>query len=188
MIKRFNKILRENEIIRRYIVINSFDGALTVLGIILAEFVAGISNSQLIILPSLGAGIAMCISGIWGAYVAEVAEVKRSLENLEKHLMRDLNGTKLQEKMEKTTFLVAIVDGLSPLIVVLIIVSPFFLPFGITASYYSSFIVSAVILFFLGSFVGSVARESRILYGIKMLAAGVVIGLLFYILAISGLL
>lgn len=185
MIQNLKNIIKENEIIRRYIVINSFDGALTILGILLAEFVAGVNDPRFVVLPAIGAGTAMCVSGIWGAYFAEFAESKRSLEKLEKHLIRSLNGTKIEEKMKKTNLLVALVDGLSPMIVAIIIVSPFF--FFNEYSYYTSFLISTVVLFLLGSFVGTIARENKILYGIKMLAAGVVIALFFYILAILGL-
>ncbi|MCD6398895.1 MAG: VIT1/CCC1 transporter family protein [Candidatus Aenigmarchaeota archaeon] len=181
------KILKNNEIIRRYVVINSFDGALTILGIIIAEFMVGIQNPALITMPAIGAGIAMCISGIWGAYVAENAESKKSLKNLEKHMMKKLNGTRIEEKMRKNTFLVAIVDGLSPMIVAFIIITPFFLFSDIKNSYYSSFVLSAIILFLLGFFVGNTAGGNKFLYGFKMIGAGIIIMFLFYLLTIFGL-
>lgn len=181
------KILKNNEIIRRYVVINSFDGALTIMGIIIAEFMVGIQEPSLITIPAIGAGIAMCISGMWGAYVAESAESKRSMQNLERHLIKKLNGTKIEEKMRKDTFLVAMVDGLSPMIVAFIIIIPFFLFSDITISYYSSFMISALVLFLLGSFVGDTAGGNKILYGLKMIGAGVIVVFLFYLLTILGL-
>ena len=84
LLEKFD-FLYKNEIIRRYIVINSFDGALTILGIILAEFFAGVKDPRLVILPSVGAAIAMCVSGMWGAYAAESSEVakkERSLKDI----------------------------------------------------------------------------------------------------------
>ena len=182
---KFYNLIKRNEIVRRYIIINSFDGTLTVLGIILAEFIIGTRDPKIIILPIIGAGIAMCISGIWGAYFAELAESKRYLENLEKHLIRDLDGTKIDKKMKKETLLVALVDGFSPLLVSLVLISPFI--FFNKYSYYISFLISIVVLFILGFFVGSIARENKILYGVKMLASGVFIAFIFYILAMFGL-
>ena len=84
------RILVEHEIVRRYVIINSFDGALTILGIIFAEFFTRIDDPRMVILPGLGAAVAMCVSGIWGAYSAERAEVKRSIRELEVHMMHDL--------------------------------------------------------------------------------------------------
>ena len=76
-------------------------------------------------------------------------------------------------------------DGFSPLLVSLVLISPFIF-FG-KYSYYVSLLISIAILFVLGFFVGTIARENKILYGIKMLASGVFIAFIFYILAMFGL-
>jgi predicted membrane protein (TIGR00267 family) len=186
----FLVILKESEIIRRYITINSFDGALTIFGIVFASFVAGIQNPSLIILPSMGATIAMGISGMWGAYAAESAEVKKSLNELEKHLLRDLNGTRRYRKGKITSFLVAVVDGLSPMVAALLIIMPFVMTsfgiIGITLAYYISFLIVALLLFSLGMFLGRIAKESVLKNGLKMLLAGVAISIIFYILSLFG--
>ena len=59
------KLLYSHEIVRRYVVSNSFDGALTMLGIIIANFFAGTMDPHLIVLPGVGAAIALGISGVW---------------------------------------------------------------------------------------------------------------------------
>ena len=70
-LKDYYRILVEHEIVRRYIIINTFDGALTILGIVLAVIMSGIRDPQLVIIPSIGASVAMAVSGIWGSYAAE---------------------------------------------------------------------------------------------------------------------
>ncbi|MCG2782165.1 MAG: hypothetical protein L6243_01090 [Candidatus Altiarchaeales archaeon] len=186
----FLVILRENEIIRRYITINSFDGALTIFGIVLANFVVGIKNPSFIILPSVGATIAMGISGMWGAYAAESAEVKKSLGELEKHLLRELEGTKRYRKGKRISFLVAVVDGLSPMTASILIIAPFILAslgiLGIALAYYISFLVVAILLFILGMFLGKIAEENVIKNGFKMLLAGIVISIIFYTMSLFG--
>lgn len=186
----FIVILKESEIIRRYITINSFDGTLTIFGIVFASFVAGIQNPSLIILPSIGATIAMGISGMWGAYAAESAEVKKSLNELEKHLLRGLKGTRRYRRGKRTSFLVAVVDGLSPMIAALLIMMPFFLSsfsvLEINLAYYISFLIVALLLFSLGIFLGRIAKESVLRNGFKMLLAGVAISIIFYILSLFG--
>jgi len=77
------KELKNEEIARRYFVMNSFDGALTILGIIIAVYLSGQNNPGVIITSSLGASIAMAVSGIWGAYSIEKAERQRVLKELE---------------------------------------------------------------------------------------------------------
>ncbi len=185
-VKDFFRLLREHEIIRRYIIINSFDGALTVFGIILANFIANTTNPSLVVLPSIGAAIAMCVSGVWGAYATESAEVKKKFGELEKHLLVKLGGSKQYARSKKITFLVGLVDGFSPLITSFVIITPFFLSsagkIGIVSAYYLSLAVIIIILFLLGVFLGRIASENIVKNGLKMLFAGIIIAFIFYIL------
>jgi len=192
MVKRALKLLREHEIIRRYITINSFDGALTIFGIIMASFVAGVENSSVIILPSVGATIAMGVSGMWGAYAAESAEVKQKTQELGRHMLKELKGTKMHKDSVKLAIIVAVVDGLSPMITSFVIILPFFLAkfnmIKISLAYYVSFSIVTLFLFGLGVFLGKIANENVFKNGLKMLGAGVIIGVLFYIMYIGGIL
>jgi predicted membrane protein (TIGR00267 family) len=181
----------QNEIVRRYIVMNSFDGALTILGIILANFFTGINEPRLVILPSVGAAIAMCISGVWGAYAAELAELKRTMKELEQHMMRKLHKTHTMRMEKLMAYAVAVVDGLSPLSVSFIIIIPFFLVsagiLSMTNAYYTSLALVVIALFTLGMFAGKTAKENIYVRGVTMLLAGVVISIIFYVLTLTGL-
>jgi predicted membrane protein (TIGR00267 family) len=186
------RILVEHEIVRRYVLINSFDGALTILGIILAELFSNIKDPKLIILPSIGAAVAMSVSGIWGAYSAERAEIRKSIRTMEAHLMKDLSGTEFSRKREKMAWVIGVVDGLSPLSVSLVIIIPFFLAAGglisISYAYYSSLAIVAAIIFLLGALAGKIARESLVKQGVIMLLAGIAIGAVFMVLVLTGVL
>ena len=61
-------------IVRRYFVVNGFDGALTMLGLIMGFLVSGPASLGVIISACLGAAIALGVSGVSSAYVSEVAE------------------------------------------------------------------------------------------------------------------
>jgi len=187
----FVKKVFQNEIVRRYIVMNSFDGALTMLGIILANFFAGTTNAQLIILPSVGAAIALCISGVWGAYTAELAELKHSMKKLEQHMLRKLDNTNLMKKEKVMAYTIAIVNGLVPLFVAFILITPFFfVKTGVLTTmqaYYWSLGAVMIALFGFGMFAGRTAKENLYLHGAKMLLAGVVISVIFYLLMLTGL-
>ncbi|MBW2997136.1 VIT1/CCC1 transporter family protein [Candidatus Woesearchaeota archaeon] len=189
-ILNYFRILVEHEIVRRYIIINSFDGALTILGIVVAVFMSGIKDPKLIIIPSIGASIAMCVSGIWGSYAAERAEIKKKIRVIEAHLIKDLSGTEFSRQREKMAWIIGVVDGIIPLILAFILIFPFFfVPAGyisIQAAYYLSLALVAVNLFVLGAFAGKIAKESMIKQGVIMLLAGVVIGLIFIVLAWLG--
>ena len=85
---QYLKITNLGEIIRRYFVMNAFDGVLTSLGIIISNFalfVASLSNpiievvsSNSILITGYATTIAIGISGLAGAYLAETAELRRS--------------------------------------------------------------------------------------------------------------
>ena len=53
----YNKILALDTIARRYLVMNSFDGVLTIIGILIGAYSVGINDSRIIIAAGLGAGI-----------------------------------------------------------------------------------------------------------------------------------
>jgi len=191
-IKHLWHLLFEHEIIRRYVIINTFDGALTILGIIAASWFAGITDPQFLILPSLGAGIAMCVSGVWGAYAAESAELKREIKALEKHLVRSLTNTHIQRENQKIAMIVGAVDGLAPLLATLLIIIPFFFAraqvLSIGVAYGLSLTLTMIVLLLLGAFAGYVARESRIKHALRMLVAGGVLAIIFFVMEKTGLL
>jgi len=186
------KELKNEEIARRYFIMNSFDGALTILGIVIAVYVSGKHESGLIIISSLGAAVAMAISGIWGAYSIERAERLRVLKELEMHLMADLEETEVEKKVNSTTILVALVDGLSPMLATLLIISPFIASqLGLLAAesaFYYSIAIVVIILFLLGALVGHVAKEDRAKSGVKMVLAGIAVAVVVLLLDLLKLL
>jgi predicted membrane protein (TIGR00267 family) len=186
------KELKNEEIARRYFVMNSFDGALTILGIVIAVYISGKHESGLIIISSLGAAVAMAISGIWGAYSIERAERLRVFKELERHLMADLEETEIEKKVNSTTILVALVDGLSPMLATLLIISPFIASklglMGAESAFYYSIAIVVIILFLLGALVGHVAKEDRAKSGAKMVLAGIAVAVTVILLDLLKLL
>ncbi|MHA1109728.1 MAG: VIT1/CCC1 transporter family protein [Promethearchaeota archaeon] len=85
--RNYIQITELGQIIRRYFVMNAFDGVLTSLGLIISNFAlfiagtAGNVTSQSILITGYATTIAIGISGLTGAYLTETAELRRS--NLE---------------------------------------------------------------------------------------------------------
>lgn len=84
-LKIYNDITHFSEIARRYFINNFYDGALTILGILLGFFIVILRNttqtaipSSYIILPGLGTAISMFTSGVSGSYLSEKAEQKKN--------------------------------------------------------------------------------------------------------------
>lgn len=174
-IKKYLKISDAAGILRRYFVMNAFDGALTIFGVILGAYVAGISDFSLVVSIGLATSVAVGISGVWGAFLTESAERKRELQLLEKSLHRKLGGTDIERAFTATTYLTAAVDGLSPFIAAIAILTPFIVaPEGITPDivYYLSFLLAAVVFVLLGIYLGRTSKENIIVSAIKLVLAG----------------
>jgi len=62
--KQYNEIARVEEIARRYFVMNAFDGVLTIIGMLMGNLAAGVTNPNIVITTGLSTSIAMSISGL----------------------------------------------------------------------------------------------------------------------------
>ena len=92
-LRHWLEITRAHGIMRRYFVVNGFDGALTMLGLIIGFMVGGSAELSVIITACLGAAIALGVSGVSSAYVSESAERRRALDQLEQTMLTDLRDT-----------------------------------------------------------------------------------------------
>jgi len=164
---------------------NAFDGVLTIIGVLMGNYMADVRQPAIVITTGLSTCIAMGISGLWGAYLTESAERKRDLDELQNHTLTDLSQTKIGRASRAAVVIVALVDGLAPFLSALVVLVPFFcaaLLSDIALCYYLSLGMALVTLFGLGAFLGVVARQGLILSGAKMITAGLVSILLTYLL------
>lgn len=175
---KYAKISGVNKILRRYFVMNAFDGALTMLGIIMGAYMADFFYPEIIVKAGIGAGLAMGISGAWGAYMTEMAERSKEIKELENAMFSNLEGSLIDKASKAAVLSVAIVDGISPLIATTIAILPFILAINSIISTTSAIIISIVLifsmLFSLGVFLGKVSGERIILKGSLMVLAGAV--------------
>jgi len=168
---------------RRYFVMNSFDGALTTIGLLMGAFVGGLREPHSVLAVSVSTAIAIGLSGAWGAFLTEKAERKRELKEWEHLLLRKLDKTDLASAQRFAAYYVAAIDGLSPLLTSLIIISPFALLNASAESLYVySFALGAVVLFSLGLFLGHLSKENKLAFGVKMLLAGVAASAISFLL------
>lgn len=164
-------------ILRRYFVMNAFDGALTIFGVLMGSYLAGIVDPFLVIKLGLATAVAVGISGFTGAFFTETAERKRELKETERAIHRTLEKTSLQKAYQFASFTTALVDGISPFVTSIFILLPFFLyslVSSIQQAYFLSFGLSIVSFFLLGAFLGKVSRENILLTGLQLVLAGLV--------------
>jgi len=180
----YNKIANIDEIGRRYFAMNSFDGILTIMGVLLGSYVAAINNAKFIISTGIGTSIAIGISGMWGTYLTEVAERKKKLNELSKHTLRKLHSTKIAKAEQAASLIVAFIDGVSPFVASLLVISPFFFSslIPISIAYVISFALAFLFLMGLGAFLGYMSQENIFIGGLKMVFAGICCTIIILIL------
>jgi len=185
-IRKEMKLVEGEEITRRYFVMNSFDGVLTVLGILLGSFISGAIVPHTIIKITLATGLAMFISGFFGTYVTEEAEREKDIDDLEHALLTNLDNSVLKKASKTVAFVSSIVDGISPLLASVIVISPFFFSsvVGTMNAFYISLCLSFMFLFVLGLYLGDISKNGRLKSGIKMLVVGLIAVLLMSILGL----
>jgi len=175
-----------DEIGRRKFVNNAFDGILTMVGVVMGSYLAGVTDPAVVISTGVTTSMAIGVSGFWGAYISEKAERKREIDDLGKALLSDLSDSKQARAGHVASIVVSVVDGLSPFLAAFFVVLPFLfagLVSNINYIYYTSIAFALLFLFGLGVFTGSVGRQNVIRSGIRMLVAGIVCIALSFLLS-----
>ncbi len=169
-IRSYLSLLRAEQILRRYWVVNSFDGILIVLGVLFGSRAAGVLDASSIIHITMAGAVAMFISGFFGCYLAEKAEREREVREFEGAILKKLDKSMIHDASTKVPLFIALVDGLSPLVSVIIIISPFFFSsiIGATLAFYISVILAVSLLFVLGCFLGKLSGTRILVGGLKM--------------------
>jgi len=173
-------------ILRRYFVMNAFDGALTSLGVLFGAYTHNITDPKVIVGVIISTSLAMAISGITGAYMTEKAEREQELNNLEEAMLIDLENTIHAKAVVWTSIFASIVDGLAPFSASMVCITPFLFVMVGLLSVWQAFSVSVALifatLFTLGIFLGKLSKRSILFSGLKMVIAGTTVSLLSLLL------
>ena len=172
-LREYDEITNIGPIIRRYFVIGAFDGALTVLGIIIGASAFGTleEHKALVLSASFGAAIALAVSSAVGAYEAERVEKKLDIRTIERAMLARLSEEH-REAFQFAAILSALVHGIAPLIAGLLPIIPFVFLEARTATVVAV-AITLVILFLLGVYLGNLVRERVLVTGLRFAAAGI---------------
>lgn len=181
------RISDTGSIARRYFVVNGFDGALTMLGLIIGFLVSEPTDLSLIINACLGAAIALGMSGVSSAYVSESAERQQALARLEEAMNSDLQESVHGDAARWVPLLIALVNGVAPLVISILILMPLWLAHaGVNlpvSPLYAAVLISLFLTFLLGVFLGRIAGISWLRSGLQTLMVAVVTASLIYLFA-----
>ncbi len=180
-------ITRTHGIARRYFVVNGFDGALPMLGIIIGFLISEPASLDVIISACLGAAIALGVSGMSSAYISESAERQHALLQLEEAMLADLQNSHHGDAARWVPLLIACVNGAAPLFISLLIITPLWLAdAGMTLSLsplHAAILVALFLIFLLGVFLARIAGVSWLQSGIRTLLVALLTAALIYLFA-----
>ena len=139
-----------------------------------------------VITSCLAAALALGMSGISSAYISEAAERRRSLAELEKAMVTSLNESNHARAATWIPWLVALVNGIAPLLFALIIITPLWLAHGgielAIEPLLAAMAVALTIIFLLGVFLGRVGGTFWLWSGLQSLVVALVtVGLIYLI-------
>ncbi|MDH5327117.1 MAG: hypothetical protein OEZ68_06075 [Gammaproteobacteria bacterium] len=186
-IRRLFAITRVEDISRRYFVVNGFDGALTMLGLLLGFYVGKGVNLNIVIPACVGAAIALAMSGITSAYLSEKAERQKDLKSLQDAMVaNDLSGSDHIKATRWVPVWVGLINGLSPLLISLFIISPLWMAqrgVALPADPVTSAIgLSFTCIFFLGVFLGRVSGSHWFMSGLQALLIALCTALMIFLI------
>jgi predicted membrane protein (TIGR00267 family) len=167
--KYYDQLTGVASISRRYFVIGAFDGALTVLGLILGT--TGYStNPSLILAAGLATSVALAVSSTFGAFEAERVEQDIEHQEIQRAMLRDVGGDKVAAH-RFAIIVSSVVHGVAPLVAGLLPLIPFLLvPWAVP--FFDAVIAAAsvtlVFLFGLGAFLGTITRRNAVKGGIRL--------------------
>ena len=170
--REYSELSGAGGIARRAFANNSFDGVLTMVGVVMGSFVVGVQDATVVLITGLSTAVAIGISGGWGAYLAESAERRHEIAELERTTLTSLHGTKIGKAARSAVVTVAAVDGLSPFLAAFLVVIPFFFARLLPSIDYASLGMALLALFGLGIYLANIAKESKFVYGAKTAVAG----------------
>jgi predicted membrane protein (TIGR00267 family) len=176
-LRTYEQVTGFSQIARRAFANNAFDGVLTMLGVLMGNYLGHVRSPATVVRIGVATSISIGVSGLWGAYLAESAERERDLRDLERLSLVELGDTEIGRAYRVAVMAVSMVDGVAPLISSLVVLAPFLFTSlwrSIMVSYVLSLIVATGALFGLGAFLGHISGRSLIGYGLRTVLAGVV--------------
>ncbi len=172
-LNRLIKVTNSQGIARRFFVTNGFDGALTMIGLFMGFYLSEGATVAVAAQAGIGAAIALFMSGSTSAYISESAEREKEITELESAMSKDLSNSLHGQAARLIPFWVAMVNGLSPLLIALFIMTPLWLTLGGFVLPGNVFVwvisLSAFVIFVLGIYLSTISRQHWLLSGIKSL-------------------
>lgn len=180
------RITRSKGIARRYFITNGFDGALTMLGLLMGFRISGDVPLEIALSACLGAAIALGMSGLSSAYISEAAERQKELRELEEAMLAEMDDSAHARAARMVPILIALVNGLAPFLLSLLITLPLWLAYCNLAlpfpSFDSAIALAFLLIFLMGVFLGRISGRFWLISGLRAVAIAAITSLLILLL------
>ncbi len=90
----------------------------------MGNFTSGLSDPKIVVSTGLTTCVAVGISGLWSADLAESAERRRELLELSCRTLTDLNNTGIGKASRVAAITASLIVGLSPFLAALVVLTP----------------------------------------------------------------
>jgi predicted membrane protein (TIGR00267 family) len=161
--------------IRRYLVNTVFDSTFVMLGIIIGSAFSGDPNTRLTIVTILTSSVALGISTGVSTYEAENLEQSKRIDEIEKAMLRPLDDTHIGRSARSSMLLISLVIFMAPLLVGLVILSPFvLLQTDITTAAWIAIALAIGVLFTTGVLMGRSGGRNPWVQGARMAIIGAI--------------
>ena len=169
--------------IRRYLVNTIFDSTFVMLGIIIGSAFTSDPNIRLTVVTILTSSVALGISTGVSTYEAENLEQSKRIDDLEKAMLRPLNDTHIGRSARSSMMLISFVIFLAPLLVGLVILTPFILlKDDIVLAAWAGIALAISVLFITGVLMGRSGGRNPWVQGLRMaFIGGVAFVICYYI-------
>lgn len=189
MLRRFRVLLqitRSHLIARRYFVVNGFDGALTMLGLIVGFAVSEPVGLPVVITACVGAAVALGVSGMTSAWLSETAEKQSELRELERAMITDLGESAYGHAARVLPMVIALVNGSAPLVLSLLIIAPLWMAQAGVAlplpPLHMALAVALALIFLLGVYLGRISGTFWLWAGVRTLLIAMATALLIFLI------
>jgi len=189
MLRRFRVLLhitRSHLIARRYFVVNGFDGALTMLGLVVGFAVSEPVGLPVVITACVGAAVALGVSGMTSAWLSETAEKQSELRELERAMITDLGESAYGHAARVLPIAIALVNGSAPLVISILIIAPLWAAQGGVSlplpPLHTSLAMALAMIFLLGVYLGRISGTFWLWAGIRTLLIAMATALLIFLI------
>jgi predicted membrane protein (TIGR00267 family) len=176
-------------IARRYFALNAFDGALIGLGAIFGFYISDMHEYRVISLTILAIALGSAISGFSGAYISEKLEQEARLKRLEEAILADLKDSIHYSASLTGTIIVSLINGLSSMMAILVVSSPYVLSSYVSSSEVvgmaGSMLTFLALLGLLGYFFGRELRISTLSVVSIVLLVGVIAVVIYLLFEVA---